>query len=317
MLFQKLILHIYRKTMHSRCDDTGLLYYFTAKDFPGLTFAPYTFPSSLGHTLQGGFYYYGQTPPAKLVVFDHGFGGGHTAYMKEIELLAKAGYLVFAYDHTGCMASGGAGARGLSQSLRDLDDCLNALKGNSTVDTKEIYVVGHSWGGFSTMNISALHPEVKKVVVISGFVSVGRMVGGQFSGKLSKYAPAVFALEQNTNPDYVFYDGIDTLSRGQTKAFLIYDAGDPLVSKAHHYDPLFEALNGVEGISFLLTEGKAHNPNYTKEAVLLLGDLNQALKKGKKLKSEKKKQAFKDAFDWDKITEQDPLVWEQIFSFLD
>ena len=316
MIFHKAIESVYQKTMCKRCDETGLVQYFTHKDFPVLTATPFCFASSLGHELKGNFYAYEGCDQNRLIVFDHGFGGGHTAYMTEIATLAKAGYKVFAYDHTGCMASGGEGARGLSQSLRDLDDCFKALKANPEVPTEDISVVGHSWGGFSTMNIAALHPDVKRVVVMAGFVSVPKMIEQQFAGPLKGYQKYILALEGKANPDYVHYSGIETLADFEGKALLIYDQDDPMVSKVAHYDALYSALGQKENISFILTEGKAHNPNYTKEAVAYLGQLTKALKKAKKYKTPAQKQEFRGGFDWRKMTEQDQDVWERILSFL-
>jgi hypothetical protein len=41
--------------------------------------------------------------------------------MTEIERLARHGYMVFAFDKTGCMESGGAAANGFAQAIADLD----------------------------------------------------------------------------------------------------------------------------------------------------------------------------------------------------
>ena len=127
MLFENQILGAFRKNFLRRCDDTGTAFYFSAADFPGLVSEPFSFPSSKGHTLSGSFYHYDNPIPGRLVVFDHGMGNGHRAYMREIERLARAGYLVFSYDHTGCMESGGADPNGMAQSLCDLNDCIRTI----------------------------------------------------------------------------------------------------------------------------------------------------------------------------------------------
>ena len=316
MIFHKTIEKVYKTTMFSRCDDTGLLHYFSHEDFRGMDATPYSFLSSLGHTLNGYFYSYIGYDPQRLVVFDHGFGGGHRSYMKEIQKLAKEGYLVFAYDHTGCMTSGGEGAGGLCQSLRDLDDCLKALKQDPAIAAKELYVVGHSWGGFSTLNIAKYHPDVKKIVVLAGFVSIEKMLEQNFSGMLRGYRPYIYALEQKTNADYIAANAVETLQNSQVQALLIYDEKDSLVRKAVHYDALYEALHTNDRISFILTREKGHNPNYTTEAVVHLAALSKALKKAKKLKTPQQKQAFRDKFDWNAMTEQDHELWEKIFLFL-
>ena len=123
----------YRKNLFIRNDNPNGIFYFTPADFDGLQAHPYTFPSSMGHELKGYFYHYENPIPNRLVVFDHGMGNGHRAYMREIERLAKAGFLVFSYDHTGCMESGGESTNGFAQSLKDLDDCFKALKAESAL----------------------------------------------------------------------------------------------------------------------------------------------------------------------------------------
>ena len=187
MIFEKQIVNFYKGSMFSRCDDTETVYYFSSEDFLGLKKEPYSFKSSKGDMLQGYFYQYENPIPNRLVVFDHGFGGGHKAYMKEINMLCQRGFKVFAYDHTGCMESEGAGANGLAQSLCDLNDCITMLKKLPSLQNATISVMGHSWGAFSTLNISALHPDITHIVAMAGFVSVPEMINTFFTGLMKGY----------------------------------------------------------------------------------------------------------------------------------
>jgi protein-tyrosine-phosphatase len=91
MIFSKRIQAIYKMQVFMRADDTGLVFYFSSDDFPGLHRKPYTFTAKAGHKLHGNFYSYHNPIPGRLVVFDHGMGGGHRAYMREIEELARHG----------------------------------------------------------------------------------------------------------------------------------------------------------------------------------------------------------------------------------
>lgn len=318
MIFEKQVVGMYRSMMYARCDDTDTVYYFSAENFPGLKREAYAFPSSMGHTLQGYFYQYEGAKAGRLIVFDHGFGGGHLAYMKEIEHLARAGYIVFAYDHTGCMESGGETPNGLSQSLRDLNDCLCAIRQDERFANVDISVMGHSWGAFSTMNIVALHPEVSHIVAMSGFVSVEEMVKTFFSGLLSPYRKAVLALETASNPDFVQYHAVKTLSQSNTKALLIYSANDTMCRPVH-YELLKEGLRGKENIRFLYVQNKGHNPNYTEDAVKILGAFSSERAKflKKKNKTKEECEAFVSSFDWEGMTAQDADVWEQILAHLE
>ena len=183
----------YRQAVDSRVDDDGTVFYFSAADFAGLRRQAFAFPSSDGHTLQGYFYWYDRCKKDRLIVFDHGMGSGHRGYMIEIELLARRGFLVFAYDHTGCMESGGDGMGGFTQSLRDLNDALNALKTHETYGSLPIAVMGHSWGGYAALNIAAYHPDVTHIVAMAGFLSLENAIGQFFRGPLAYFGKRIYA----------------------------------------------------------------------------------------------------------------------------
>ena len=315
MIFHKEIEEVYKAQLFVRCDDIGIAHYFSHKDFEGLNAERYEFTSSKNNRLVGYFYSYDGYDPDRLIVFDHGFGGGHRSYMKEIEKLCSFGYKVFSYDHTGCMESDGESTGGLAQSLCDLNDALNTLKSDSNVNTKSITVIGHSWGGYSTLNISALHPDIDKIVVLSGFTSVRRMTEQNFKGFLRLYINDIIKLEGRSNPEFIAYDAVETLKNSNVKALLIYSDNDHLVNKDYHYDALYRALNKNNNIEFVLESNKGHNPNYTCEAVKYLGEYSDAASQATEL-SPSEKEKFRKSFDWDRMTEQDERVWGKIREFL-
>jgi pimeloyl-ACP methyl ester carboxylesterase len=319
MLFEKNIKQMYRANLFVRQDNPYGIVYFSADDFPGLQAHAYTFPARAGHTLQGWFYHYENPIPGRLVIFDHGMGNGHRAYMTEIAHLAKAGYLVFSYDHTGCMASGGEHTNGFAQSLNDLDACVTALKAEPALADRTFSVMGHSWGGFSTMNIAALHPEITHVVSMSGFVSVEMIVDQTFGGPLRLFKGSILDLERQANPDFVDFNAAESLKNTDAKVQLIYSANDSVVHKNPHYDTLFSALKDRPNIRFRLEMGKDHSPNYTQDAVAyktaFFNAFNEAVKK-KKLTTPEEQDAFMARYDWRRMTAQDPSVWDAILTAL-
>ena len=143
MIFKK-IYGIYKGMVYSRADDNGCVFYFSHRDFENLKKEEYSFGSVDGHTLKGAFYYYEGFDENRLVIFDHGMGSGHRGYMKEIEMLCRNGFLVFSYDHTGCMESGGETTGGFVQSLKDLNDAVKALKN----EEKYKNIINNSWYNF-------------------------------------------------------------------------------------------------------------------------------------------------------------------------
>lgn len=313
MLFYNTVKKLYNELIFRRYDDEGLAYYFSAKDFEGLHAEPFSFRGNNGQTLKGNFYYYNNPCENRIIVFDHGMGGGHLSYMREIEMLARHGYTVFAYDHTGCMESEGESTVGFTQSLADLDCCLKVLKADGKYKNRAFSVVGHSWGGFSTLNISAFHPDLTHIVVLSGFVSVD-IIASRFAS-LKKY---VKAIEAEANPDYVNCNGADSLKNTKAKALLIYSDNDKMVNREINYDYLVSELSGRENTTFILEKNKDHNPNYTGDAVKYLAEYLATLnKKKKQLKTQQQKKDFVASFDWKRMTAQDEKVWTKIFEHLD
>ena len=318
-MFTKMIVEQYKKMAYGRCDDTGDVFFFSAADFEELNVERYVFPSSLGHELHGYLYSYENPIPGRLIVFDHGMGAGHEAYTKEIEMLCRAGYKVLSYDHTGCMLSGGEGTNGMAQSLHDLDDCFKAIKADPRFAGYDFSVVGHSWGGFSTLNISALHPEISHVVVFSGFVSVEKLIASYFGGLLKGCRKHIMALERERNPDYVNFDAVESLKKSNAKVLLIYSDDDKLCKKNPHYDALVAGLADKENVEIVLVKGKGHNPNYTADAVAYKDAFFAELTKQRKKhpnKTLEQKAAFVAEYDWDRMTAQDEAVWAKVFEAL-
>ncbi len=306
--------------LYKRADDNGCIYYFSADDFKGLNKKSYKFKSSLGHELSGYFYWYDNPIKKRLVIFDHGIGSGHRGYMREIEVLAKHGYLVFAYDHTGCMESGGETTGGFSQSLMDLDDAVKTLKKERKLKGYEFSVIGHSWGAFSTLNIVALHPDIKKTVAISGFVSLEKILRQYMGGPLGLFRAKLYKKELEASPIYAKFDAVKTLKKTKSKVLIIHSDDDTTVKPKLSFDLMRKKLKNKPNITFVEVTGKAHNPNYTEDAVKYKDEFFATYKKALKkniFKTDDAKKKFKDSFDWYRMTEQDEDVWNIIFEHLD
>lgn len=310
----------YKKMLFVRQDFNENVFYFSSKDFDGLNVKTIDIKSSKQHNLKGYFYYYDSFKKDTLVIFEHGMGPGHQAYMKEIEKIASHGYLVFAYDHTGCASSQGSGIGGFAQSLCDSDDVVKFLKQIKELEGYKYYVVGHSMGGYSTLNVVSLHNNIEKIVSISAMISVKHMHNQIFSGIkgfLKKYA---YQIEKENNPNYIDIDVINNLKEYKGKALILHSTDDKLALYKYHFKKLYKALKEKENFTFITCKGKNHNPNYTYQALAYKDKFFEDLKenlKDNKLDTIDKKDAFKKSYDWNKITEQDDKVWKVIFDFLD
>jgi len=69
----------------------------------------------------------------------------------------------------------------------------------------------------------------------------------------------------------------------------------------------------------MLCKNKGHNPNYTEDAVKLLGSFVKARAKIIKNKkaTKKEREQFVSSFDWNAMTVQDENVWNGIFKHLE
>ena len=317
MLFEKAIIKKFRETLCQRHDPDGTIFYYTPEDL-GLEYTEFDFKGDEGQLLRGYLYKAPNADPERLIIFEHGMGCGHRAYLREVETIIGRGYDVFAYDHTGTLASEGEDIGGFSQSLSDLNCAISAIKSAGLADGKRITVIGHSWGGFSTLNIPAYHPDVESIVAISGYVSVYEILRS-ILGPLKGYADALLRAEAEKFGGYSYADARYSLSLGHTRA-LIAHSKDDSICPFSHFELLRSALAGNPSVTFLECDGKDHNPNYTEAAVKAKALFFKALtemKKRRKLSGDEEKAGFLRQWEFAKITEQDASFWDRVFNFIE
>ncbi|MCH5198579.1 MAG: alpha/beta fold hydrolase [Oscillospiraceae bacterium] len=308
---------IYKKAAIHRYDDNGYIKYFSAADFPGLNAEPFSFLSGK-NTLRGYFYSCENCREDALIIFCHGMGGGHRSYMTEIELLCRRGYKVLSYDNTGCFDSDGEDIVCLSQSLADLDAAVAHLKNEGILGKfRNVYVIGHSWGGFAAGNIASFHPEIKKAVVIAGFISVKNLLLGVLRGGGAAKDPVInkiLSFEEKAAPKYRDASFISAVKNSKTKFLFVYSKNDPAVSYKYNAEQIPKA----ENTQFIIYPDRLHNPNYTLDAVTYMTKTFADFNKAKlKLRTLKQKQEFFKSADWIRMTRQDEDFWQQVTEFLE
>ncbi len=311
----------YKKMLLHRCDGDSWIKYFSAGDFPGLEASPAAF-DSYGNTLRGYFYAYPGCREDTLLVFCHGIGGGHRSYMTEIAALCGAGYRVFAYDDTGCFESEGEDLRSLGFSLADLDSALSYLKREGIFDKyKNVCVLGHSRGGFAAGCIPLYHDDIRKVVVISGFLSVESFLSSQIAGMKLPFKGALLnallSTEAKADPAHRGASIPEAMAKGACRYLVAHSEDDPVVPYEQNAALLQKRFPDAE---YLIASDRKHNPNYTKDAAGYLNDVFgefARLVKQKKLRTVQDKEAFFADTDWRRMTAQDPAFWEKVSAFLD
>ena len=165
--------------LSKRCEGNENLKYLKAKNFDNLNALPVSFKSDKGQTLNGFVYSSAKIDNYKaLMVFSHGMGAGHLAYTTEINYFAQKGYLVLAYDNTGTCSSEGDKLYGFAQGVIDLKHALDFVKTREDLKDLPLVLCGHSWGGYSVCNVSAIakDTEIKGIVAFSPFNSMNKLI---------------------------------------------------------------------------------------------------------------------------------------------
>jgi hypothetical protein len=114
---------------------------------------------------------------------------------------------------------------------------------------------------------------------------------------------------------YSLASNIKTL-KNKDNVLVLHSKDDHMVKYEYNTKKLLEKNPQLKSI---ILENKRHNPNYTVEAVQLLNKFSKDrtnLFKQKNLTKEDK-EAFVSSYDWEKMTTQDNLIWEEIFNHLD
>ena len=318
MLFSKIIKKKFDAVL-GRYEEDPAMFFYSVTDFKGLNRTAMNITADHQIELQGAFYYYHEIDPDKLVVFDHGIGSGHRAYLKEINMLAREGYTVYSYDHTGCADTGGKGIMGFAQGVNDLDHVLTVLKQDERFKGKNIRLAGHSWGGYSCMNVAQFHPEVTHVVSLAGFLSAKALVEQYLPSFVMKYSGEVMDREREINPRYADLDATESLLKTKAKVFHIQSTDDEMVKYDLCYRPLEKALKNRDNTVLVTLENHGHEPQLSEEAAHAVEAMSKQLKKlnsRNKLNTEAERENFRKSYDWDRLSEQDERTWNMVFDFL-
>ena len=299
----------HKKVFGMRCDKRPGIDYLTHTHFTGLQMQPFSFENKQGDILRGGIYFYENYDKKPLIVFFHGMGGGYFAYMAEIAFLCKGGYRVLAYDYRGTFSSDGDSLGGFCQSLVDADQILTHIK--ETFSEEEIYIVGHSWGGYTAGCMVNLHPDVKKAVLMAPPLSMSQAY--HMLAPVKMIAEGMIAIEKEQYPQYWDQTILQNFSKeSKTAVMIIHSKDDKMV----HYEKttaLLQQNENYENVQFVIVDNKNHNPNYSEEAIAYKNAYFQKLGKAK---NDKEREALEKTAQWHKMCEQDRVVMDGVLAFL-
>ena len=276
---------------------------------------------SQGVKLKG--YYYEASGSKGLVVLVHGLRAGSDDYLPITEFFVKNGYSVFTYDGTGVFDSEGKSTVGMCQSVIDLDYALNYLKSDETFSRQDLYLFGHSCGGYAVTSVLSFHPEVKACASISAVNNCYTLIvdkGKQYGGKLAAEGlPKVFldCYQKYLFGDYVNCSGVKGINDSGIPVFVAHGKEDLVISYAEQsvISKRKEITNPK--VKYYVGEGKndGHNTIWHSEAsVLYQEEVNQKLKS---LSGYEEKQAYVTTVDHRLYSEINEELFAEILEMFD
>ena len=108
---------------------------------------------------------------APVCLYLHGNDLNLGSNVEHIVRLHRAGFSVLAVDYRGYGKSSG-GFPSEVQVYEDADAAWNHLVNERHVDTRRLFIYGHSLGGAIAIELAARHPETAGLIVESGFTSL-------------------------------------------------------------------------------------------------------------------------------------------------
>ena len=317
-MFRKKIRLEYDNKYNSRVDDKHLLKYYQPDEFKDINHKPIAFESN-GNILRGNLFFEKNKDYNNIIIFVHGAGAGYLAYMKEIYTLVKGGYQVLSYDTEATFSSEGENVRGFSQPLANILDAINYVQSEPKLKDLDIYLIGHSWGGFTVLNaINYKIDKIKKVVALAPLISAKEAFKMNVKGLKRLVAiPELMKYEEEKFGNIANFNAFDSLN-SDVDILVVASEDDPVVSTKNNFMKLKEA-NKKENHQFLLVNGRLHNPNYTKDAAnylaFKLAEFQKLIKEEKLVTYEEMKK-YCDSIDYERATQQDKDVFSKIFKFL-
>ena len=259
-------------------------------------------------TLRGYLYHVDKYDDKKIIIYAHGMFSNHNSYMQDICYFAQRGYLVLGFDYYGVSKSDGKNLKAFGSSIEGVDSAIKYIKNNKELRDNDIYVVGHSWGGYATCNIVKFHPEVKGICALAPFTSVYKIVWYSLPESIRFITPMVVLIDYVCGGKYSRCNSIKSLNGYKGNALLIQSTDDLVVNYDKAGVGLIKNKATNKNIIYQIEENKGHQPHYTLDGVKLMHEYEAKARmlKGDELKS------YKHTCDFHKMGKLDPKVMDLI-----
>lgn len=256
--------------------------------------------NSQGDILQGKFYPAKEKGPFATVLLLHGFPGGEEDVLGLGERVSAAGINAFAFNYRGVNKSDGWFS--LENTIHDVQAALEYLHTEEIVkkfkiDTANIILCGFSYGGGMALTFAASHPEISRIISVSGtdhgeFIreyqrneSMAEQINDIFDGLKAPEGPVQFdghlSLQELIDNEKLYDLRLSAPKLADREILLIGGWDDVNVTIENHLLPLYRALKkeNAQDVEFTVYHTDHSFANVRDE---LAGDIVEWIIKGHK-----------------------------------
>lgn len=284
-----------------RSDGYMSLVYPKIDEYKDLVYEPIEFMSSNNYTLRGFIYKNKDINDYKgIIIAVHGIGFGHNYLYNIIDFFTKNNYLVLAYDQIGSGISSGKGINNFISSIEDVNKAISFLKTSFQYSNLPIFLFGHSWGAFSSLN--SLYKKcnnVEKGIFVAPFDCKNTMII-QYVPFLSIFKPGLTILDYFKCGKSALITSCKTLKKSKTDILLIHGDHDNIVIPKNSFDKYKKIKNNH--INTILLKDRTHMCFTTKEAEVIQRSMQHEVSELTKTKTlyKLKRSTVKDQYELDK-----------------
>jgi pimeloyl-ACP methyl ester carboxylesterase len=241
--------------------------------------------------------------------------------MTEVAYYCNKGYAVLAYDSLGCDRSEGKNIRSFYTGAECVVAAYIGAKCHKYLKDLPVYLVGHSWGGYSVLCASQ-QIDVKGVVAFSAFNSPAKVIyslASSYSNKMLKPAlylmmPSLALIAACKNTRTGSKNAAKALEKSKVPALLVWGEKDAVVNEKCSA----ACIASGDNVQKLIVPDRAHNVYNTVAAEGKLAELTNALTKVSKGEfSGEQAISYFASFDYTAATEEDLDVMQKTVDFIE
>ncbi|HGD5269457.1 MAG: alpha/beta fold hydrolase [Peptostreptococcus sp.] len=198
-----------------------------------------------------------------IIILVHGHKLFYLDYLHEINYFCEKGYLVYAYDTSGCGFSSGNKISGHPTWFIDLHNVICYFEKNEEFNIYDLFLFGHSMGGYAvTTVLNFNHRKVKAVVacspINSGF-NFGYTVWKNHQNFITKQLYiSMLKHEYKRFEELALYSAKDGIMKSKIPTLIIHGKYDKVVPLNYSLYQIKDEFRTQKNVEFYLKDTTSH-----------------------------------------------------------